>query len=67
MWNLVNEITQNRRLQNREKLLLKLNEKLIEYSSTIADKFNTFFSEIVSKMAGQVKVSILPKSKRTKN
>ena len=67
MWNLINEIIQNRRLQIREKIRLKSNEKLIEDSHTIANKFNTFFSEIASKMAGQVKVPIQPEPKRTKS
>ena len=43
MVNLTNEIIRNRRLQNREKIQPKSNEKLIEDSSTIANKFNTFF------------------------
>ena len=58
---------QNRRLQNREKNQQKSNEKLMEDSSTIANKFNTFFSEIASTMANQVKAPILPQPKRTKS
>ena len=42
IWHLINEIIQNRRLQNREKMQLKSNKKLIEDSSTIANKFNSF-------------------------
>ena len=67
MWNLINETIQNRRLQNREKIQQKSNEKLIKDSRSIANKFNTFFSEIASKIAGQVEVPIQAEPKRTKS
>ena len=43
MWNLINKIIQNGHLQKREKIQLKSNKILIEDSSTIVNKFNTFF------------------------
>ena len=54
-------------MQNREKIQLELKEKLIEDSSTIANKFNNLFSEITSKMRDKFKASILPEPKRTKS
>ena len=67
MWNLINEIIQNKRLQNRGKIRLQSNKKLIEDSSTIANKYNTFFSEIASKMADQVKTPILLEPNQAKS
>lgn len=67
IWNLINDITQNKRTHKREKIQLKENKVVIENPSLIANKFNTFFSEIGSKMAKQVKTPKMPASNQTKS